>query len=339
MVIVSLVVSLDLSRLATTLNRLERSIQIGINISLNMWIECVLTVVYLINMLPSYVLGGKSPFEMIYRIKHTLSHIRIFGCLCYSTILKNADKFSSNSVKCVLIGFSTVKKAYKLYSPDDKKKFTQGIRSNRQIKLSAKFNDYVVNSSKRYGPEKVVKYSHLNTSNFSFFTSLNKSIEPSTFNDAIKDRNWVDAIDAEIEDLNRNNTCQREGIDYEETYSHVVRMTNVSEDVYMTPPPGFFANNDIKSKLDYSLFVKGSGNTFVAQLVYVDDIIKTGSNVKQTESFKEVNKTGSFGVTVYTNSDRAKCPVTKNSVSGFCVFLGDSIILRKGTSKLPYPDH
>ncbi|GKG24968.1 putative ribonuclease H-like domain-containing protein, partial [Tanacetum coccineum] len=30
-VIVSLVVSLDLSRLATTLNRLERSIQIGIN--------------------------------------------------------------------------------------------------------------------------------------------------------------------------------------------------------------------------------------------------------------------------------------------------------------------
>ncbi|GJY40639.1 hypothetical protein Tco_0427909 [Tanacetum coccineum] len=70
--------------------------------------------------LPSSVLSEKSPFEMIYEIKPKLSHIRCFGCLCYSTVLNNGDKFSSISTKCVLIGFSTVKKAYKLYSLDDK---------------------------------------------------------------------------------------------------------------------------------------------------------------------------------------------------------------------------
>nr|GEW97171.1 hypothetical protein [Tanacetum cinerariifolium] len=48
-------------------------------------------------------------------------------------------------------------------------------KSNRQTKLPTKFNDYVVNSSKRHGLEKVVK-------------------------------NLVDAMNVEIEALNRNNT-------------------------------------------------------------------------------------------------------------------------------------
>ncbi|GKF85523.1 ribonuclease H-like domain-containing protein, partial [Tanacetum coccineum] len=79
-------------------------------------------------------------------------------------------------------------------------------KSNRQTKLPAKFNDYVVNSSKKYGLEKVVNYSNLSSGNYCFSTSLNKSVEPSTFYEAVKDRNWVDAMNAEIEALNRNNT-------------------------------------------------------------------------------------------------------------------------------------
>ncbi|XP_022888908.1 uncharacterized protein LOC111404314 [Olea europaea var. sylvestris] len=42
----------------------------------------------------------------------------------------------------------------------------------------------------------------------------------------------------------------------------------------------------IQSKSDYSLFTKGSGNTFVALLVYVDDIIITGSNIMAINSLK-----------------------------------------------------
>nr|GEY40174.1 ribonuclease H-like domain-containing protein [Tanacetum cinerariifolium] len=79
-------------------------------------------------------------------------------------------------------------------------------RSNRQTKLPSKFNNYVVNSNKIYGLEKFVKYSHINTSNFCLSTSLNKSVEPTTFYDVIRDSNWVSAIDVEIEALNRNNT-------------------------------------------------------------------------------------------------------------------------------------
>ncbi|GKG03677.1 hypothetical protein Tco_0311313, partial [Tanacetum coccineum] len=38
-------------------------------------------------------------------------------------------------------------------------------RSSRNSKMPAKFNDYVVNSSRKYGLEKYVTYNNLNTSN------------------------------------------------------------------------------------------------------------------------------------------------------------------------------
>ncbi|GJT55808.1 ribonuclease H-like domain-containing protein [Tanacetum coccineum] len=44
---------------------------------------------------PSFVLSGKSPFHLVYGHDPSLSHLRVFGCLCYATILNNHDKFSS----------------------------------------------------------------------------------------------------------------------------------------------------------------------------------------------------------------------------------------------------
>ncbi|GJX25295.1 putative RNA-directed DNA polymerase [Tanacetum coccineum] len=87
-------------------------------IPLRFWTECVLTATYLINRLPSSVLNGKSPFEMIYNTKPNLSNLRVFGCLCFATILNNPDKLGSRSEKCVMMGYSNVKKGYRLYSLD-----------------------------------------------------------------------------------------------------------------------------------------------------------------------------------------------------------------------------
>ncbi|GJS82100.1 ribonuclease H-like domain-containing protein [Tanacetum coccineum] len=85
-------------------------------IPLKMWTKCILTATYLINRLPSSVLNGKSPYEMIYKKYPTLSYLRVFGCLCFATIVNNNDKFSSRSEKCVMIGY--FKKGYRLYSLD-----------------------------------------------------------------------------------------------------------------------------------------------------------------------------------------------------------------------------
>nr|GEV94768.1 ribonuclease H-like domain-containing protein [Tanacetum cinerariifolium] len=79
----------------------------------------------------------------------------------------------------------------------------QPVVATRKSKLPTRFNDYVVNSSKKYGLEKVVKYSYLSSGNYYFSSSLNKSAKPITFYEAIKDKNWIDAMNTEIEALNR----------------------------------------------------------------------------------------------------------------------------------------
>ncbi|GJV79312.1 putative RNA-directed DNA polymerase [Tanacetum coccineum] len=67
-------------------------------IPLNMWSECVLTAVYLINRLPSSVLSGKLPYELVFCYEPNLSHLKTFGCLCFSTVLNDFDSLESKKV-------------------------------------------------------------------------------------------------------------------------------------------------------------------------------------------------------------------------------------------------
>ncbi|GJX29531.1 ribonuclease H-like domain-containing protein [Tanacetum coccineum] len=148
-------------------------------------------------------------------------------------------------------------------------------RSSRQTKLPSSLNDFVVEGKVKYGVEKVVNYANLNHDNYCFISALNKSVEPTCYKEAILDSNWIDAMNAEIEALNENNTWvitnlppnRKEGIDFDETFSPVVKMSTVrcvialyvtncwplfqldinnaflygdlDEDIYMTIPKGF----------------------------------------------------------------------------------------------------
>nr|GEW26528.1 ribonuclease H-like domain-containing protein [Tanacetum cinerariifolium] len=116
-------------------------------------------------------------------------------------------------------------------------------RSSRPFRLLAKFNDFMLDSKLKYGIEKHVNHSKLNSINYCFATTLNKSVEPSTYYDAVKDARWVEAMNNEIESLIRNNTwtitdlpigrscgqrfSQKEGINFDETFSPVVKMVTV----------------------------------------------------------------------------------------------------------------
>ncbi|KAJ0801453.1 putative RNA-directed DNA polymerase [Helianthus annuus] len=404
---------------------------------LRFWSDCVLTAVYLINRLPSYVLSGKSPFEMMFDCEPSLSHLRNFGCLCFSTILHDSDKFSYNAEKCVFIGYSNFKKGYKLWSLDSKKFFfsrdvkfyesvypfkiktldnqelefdkqlnhanffdvgipevsnmpydeegtngAQGLhgddqqplipstsapdsgvevaqhteqvsssglgsneraedtmrsdgdhdqsegnlnvrKSSRNTTMPRRFDDFVVEGRVKYGIEKVINYANLSYENKCFVSSLNKILEPTSYNEAASDVKWVEAMNSEMEALYRNNTwvlvdlpkgrkpigCkwvyrvkykangeverykarlvakgfnQREGIDFGETFSPVVKMVTVRvvlklavnnnwplyqmdinnaflygtlcEDVYMTQPQGYSSSDNKVCKLVKSLY-------------------------------------------------------------------------------------
>ncbi|GKD58783.1 ribonuclease H-like domain-containing protein, partial [Tanacetum coccineum] len=143
--------------------------------------------------------------------------------------------------------------------------------------------------------------------NLFFATNLNKSTEPSCLSDALSDPKWVDAMNNEIEALYRNNTwteykarlvakgfSQKDGFDYDETFSLVVKMVTVrclvsivvvhSWSLYQLDENNAFLYGDLVEDVYMTL---PEGVVFVALLVYVDDIVITGNDEAEINSFKK----------------------------------------------------
>ena len=68
--------------------------------------------------MPSSILNGLSPYEHLFKRTPNFDHLRVFGCLCFVDKLNINDKFSERANKCVLLGYSSDKKAYTLLSLD-----------------------------------------------------------------------------------------------------------------------------------------------------------------------------------------------------------------------------
>ncbi|GKA73143.1 ribonuclease H-like domain-containing protein [Tanacetum coccineum] len=120
--------------------------------------------------LPSSVLAGKSPFSMLYGREPSLSHLRCFGCLCFSSVLNNSDKFSSKSEKCILIGYFSSKKAYKLLSLENR-----SYIFSRDVKFYETIFPYKMNSDKK-SFENVINNEVNNKNFFDLFESGQQKI-------------------------------------------------------------------------------------------------------------------------------------------------------------------
>nr|GEU30637.1 ribonuclease H-like domain-containing protein [Tanacetum cinerariifolium] len=79
-------------------------------------------------------------------------------------------------------------------------------RFSRQTKLPSSLNDFIVEGKVKYGVERVANYANLNHDNYCFVSALNKSVEPTCYEETILDSNWINAMNSKIEALNENYT-------------------------------------------------------------------------------------------------------------------------------------
>jgi len=70
------------------------------------WSYAIKHVVFLINHVPSPIIGNKTPFELLHNHSPNFDMIKVFGCLCYaSTYAIHRHKFDPRSKRGVFLGF------------------------------------------------------------------------------------------------------------------------------------------------------------------------------------------------------------------------------------------
>ena len=89
------------------------------------WGNAILTACYLINHMPSSVLGDQVPHSLLFPNQPLFclpSHV--FECTCFVHILTpGQDKLSAKATRCIFLGYSRLQRGYHCYSPDTHRYF------------------------------------------------------------------------------------------------------------------------------------------------------------------------------------------------------------------------
>ena len=92
----------------------------------NLWGDAVQASTHLINRLPSSVLNGKIPFQILASYVSLSSFhnlpTRVFGCVAFVHVPKNQrSKLDARAIKCVFVGYGSYQKGYKCFHPPTRK--------------------------------------------------------------------------------------------------------------------------------------------------------------------------------------------------------------------------
>uniref|UniRef100_A0A5B6ZV70 Integrase catalytic domain-containing protein n=1 Tax=Davidia involucrata TaxID=16924 RepID=A0A5B6ZV70_DAVIN len=104
---------------------IARALMIQMHVPKLFWGDAVLTATYLLNRMPSRVLKGKSPFQILFPGKNPFPlPPKVFGCVSFvHNLTPGRDKLDPRAHKCIFLGYSRTQKGYRCYSPTLHKHF------------------------------------------------------------------------------------------------------------------------------------------------------------------------------------------------------------------------
>ena len=77
------------------------------------WSYAILTIVFLINLLPTSILGFASPWSKLYSSSPNLSQLKVFGCACYPLLRPYiSHKLDPRTNECLFLRYSPRTKGY-----------------------------------------------------------------------------------------------------------------------------------------------------------------------------------------------------------------------------------
>ncbi|KAL2248429.1 UNVERIFIED_CONTAM: Retrovirus-related Pol polyprotein from transposon TNT 1-94 [Sesamum indicum] len=300
-------------RMNRTLLDKVRCLLVSSGLPKTFWGEAILTAAHLINMSPSVPLLGKTP-EHIWTGKiPDLSALRVFGCSAF--VHQTVDKLEPRAIKCVFIGYPMGVKGYRLWVRSQPGfKVENNLGDNQQEgelentletepdSETENVENLEPNPLENYqlARDRIRRQIRAPTRLRDFETALNiEMTEPTSIDEAMKSKQWLSAMNEEMKSLEENKTwvlvpkpknasivdcyfTQKEGIDYNEIFSPVVKYTTVriilaltahynwelkqmdvktaflhgdlDENIYMCQPAGFID----KSKPDFVCLLKKS---------------------------------------------------------------------------------
>lgn len=78
----------------------------------------IATPVYLINKLLTQAIQNRMPYEVWHGVKPSVGHLTMFRSIVFALILAQKHlKLNEKFEKCILLGYCSETKAYKLYNP------------------------------------------------------------------------------------------------------------------------------------------------------------------------------------------------------------------------------
>ncbi|KAL4303544.1 hypothetical protein GQ457_10G024470 [Hibiscus cannabinus] len=194
------------------------------------WAEAVATAVYLLNRLATKAVDGKTPFEAWSGSKPSVKHLRVFGSICYSHISANMrSKLDERAWRGIFVGYSSQSKGYRIYNLESKMiVVSRDVIFYEDSYWNWEKNDVQKHELRSIPEELVISKDAANGETSDWFdvagtTDADEVIktkslasvyercnlvfaEPTSFNDAAKVPEWIDAMKSEISAIEKNGT-------------------------------------------------------------------------------------------------------------------------------------